>query len=73
MSIQENLSFYAVLVLIYMLNPFVGILLTTFVCLRAEQRPKGLVFLLFVLLAFWLGAVNNYYKSLVQHDFAAGE
>lgn len=58
MSIQENLSFYAVLVLIYMLNPFVGILLTTFVCLRAEQRPKGLVFLLLVLLAFWLGAVN---------------
>lgn len=58
MTLQERLSFYGVLLLIYLLNPFVGILLTTFVCLRREERDRGLVFFLFVLLAFWMGGIN---------------
>lgn len=58
MVLQERLGFCSILALIYLLNPLVGIILTAFMCIKSEECPKELMYMLFVFIACWLGTIN---------------
>lgn len=58
MVLQERLGFCSVLTIIYLLNPFVGIILSAFMCIKSEECPKELMYMLFVFIACWLGTIN---------------
>lgn len=58
MVLQERLGFCSILALIYLLNPLVGIILTAFMCIKSEECPKELMYMLFVFIACWFGTIN---------------
>lgn len=58
MVLQERLGYCSVLAIIYLLNPFVGIILSAFVCIKSEECPKELMYMLFVFIACWFGTIN---------------
>lgn len=58
MVLQERLGFCSILALIYLLNPLAGIILTAFMCIKSEECPKELMYMLFVFIACWLGTIN---------------